>query len=155
MIYLGIDPGLSGGIGALDSQGRVLLAERMPLMASYVKGKRMVDCHALRGLLMPVVHPLVAECRAAVEAVTSMPQQGVASMFSFGGALGAAYGTLAGLGIGFEFVPPKTWKRLHGLNKDKAQSLAMVSNRWPGLHLIKADDGVAEALLIADWLRQQ
>lgn len=151
MIYfIGIDPGLSGGVGVLDARGGIVLAEMMPVMEG--PKRRMVDGHALRILLRGCT--VIDTAHAVIERVNAMPKQGVASTFSFGQSQGIAIGVVCGLGIGYEFVLPQIWKKTYGLiGKPKNVSVGLVKRRWPGLHLKAKDDGIADALLIADWLR--
>lgn len=154
MIYLGIDPGLSGGIAAIDHNSNILLLEAVPVMAGLKANTRMVDGLAMRALLIArQITPLHAAVFAAIERVNAMPKQGVTSSFKFGESYGILQGVLCGLNIGHEFILPQAWKKYYGLSSDKAQSLAEVSRRYPGLKLKKSDDGMAEALLIATYLK--
>ena len=147
--FLGIDPGMSGGIGVIDRDGAFVMAEAMPIIAN-AAGKRMVDTNELGRL----VRHYTGEVLAAIEEVSAMPGQGVTSMFSFGSSFGAAMGVLGGLGIGFELVRPQKWKKLFSLTSDKEVSRGFAIRRWPDAPLArKKDEALAEALLIAEWLR--
>jgi hypothetical protein len=53
-------------------------------------------------------------------------------------------------------VTPQKWKKDMGLTSDKDLSLAMARELWPTAPLSrKMDNGRAEALLMAEWLRKQ
>jgi crossover junction endodeoxyribonuclease RuvC len=53
-------------------------------------------------------------------------------------------------------VRPRAWKKDMGLTADKDESLSMARELWPDAPLArKKDNGRAEALLIAEWLRRQ
>lgn len=151
MIFIGIDPGLSGGVAALTIAGKLILADCMPVVPAPIPGKRWVDAAALRRLLVPTG---IAERVAAVERVGAMPGQGVSSSFGFGQSFGIVLGVLGAMGIGVELPVPQRWKKHHGLIKaDKRASVGIVARRWPDLNLKASDDGIAEAILIADYLR--
>lgn len=152
MMFLGIDPGITGGIAILDSGGRLLLAESMPVMPAPQAGKRWVDPSALARLIRGVAGPHI-RVYGAIEHVGAMPSQGVVSVFSFGQTFGTLLGTLGAMSIGYELVRPQAWKKYHGISADKSAALGLCARRWPSLNLRKTDDGIAEAILIADWQR--
>lgn len=151
MIYIGIDPGLSGGIGAVDDNSNIIIAEAMPTMPSPVSGKNIVD----GGKLFQIIHAAIGDraCQCVIEKVGAMPGQGVTSMFSFGMAYGSAVAIVQALQYRHEFVTPQAWKKNMALGKDKGRSLGMAMRLWPALSFRKKDDGIAEALLLAEWLR--
>lgn len=154
MIFVGIDPGISGGIAAIDSEGAIVLLTRMPTMPSNIAKRKMVDPAAMSNMMRTIVHCGVRP-HVALEQVGSMPRQGVVGTFSFGQAYGTVIGVLGALGMPFQFVTPQKWKGHHSLTADKTQSIGLVMRRWPEREWKKSDDGPAEALLIADWLRVQ
>jgi hypothetical protein len=96
------------------------------------------------------------DCEIVVEAVHSMPAQGVASSFKFGMAYGAALAMAERFNASTNLVTPKKWKADMGLTSDKDESLEMARELWPIAPLKrKLDNGRAEALLLAEWLRRQ
>jgi hypothetical protein len=57
--------------------------------------------------------------------------------------------------VEWELVPPRVWKRDMGLTANKADSLTMARRLWPEAPLKRSkDNGRAEALLLAEWLKQ-
>jgi hypothetical protein len=53
-------------------------------------------------------------------------------------------------------VTPQKWKKDLKLDSDKNKSLALARELWPLAPLErKKDNGRAEALLMAEWLRRQ
>ena len=67
-----------------------------------------------------------------VELVSSMPGNGVASMFSFGHSAGVIQGVLGAFKIPVIMVTPQTWKKRAGLlgqNKDASRTKAI--QMWP------------------------
>lgn len=147
-MILGIDPGASGALVALDRQGEPIEWMRMPIMkegsATRVNGLAVAEF--IRSLPSDSV-------RAYVESVHSMPKQGVTSSFNFGHSAGVIAGVLAALEIPTVMVTPQRWKRranLIGTNKDAARSKAII--RWPkwrDLDKIGAGQAYADAAFIA------
>ena len=146
MICIGIDPGKSGGYAWIwDGEVTVrpwddefFVQDMRCLVAS---GEKLV---------------------AVVEKVGARPGQGVTSMFSFGKSAGYIEGVLTALWIGYQLVPPATWKREFGLiGKDKAASIEACRRLFPGLELRRTarckndSDGKAEAALMAEWARRK
>ena len=96
------------------------------------------------------------DIEVAIELVASMPRQGVASTFKFGMAFGATIALAERLHCPFHFVTPRIWKKALGLDSDKNRSLALARNLWEEAPISRQkDNGRAEALLIAEWLRLQ
>lgn len=139
--YLGIDPGKSGGLAFLPKLG-IEKAFAFP----FPNTER--DCADIIEEYKSIT------IYAAVEAVHSMPGQGVASSFSFGKNYGFLRGLLIAYKIPFVNPSPSTWqtalncmtKGNKNITKAKAQEL------FPYLHITHA---TADALLIAEWLRRQ
>jgi len=147
-LYIGVDPGVSGGIAALYDTGQYAWAKKMP---------------ATEGDIFEVFNGVVMWCRdnvyrpkACIEMVHAMPAQGVRSVFTFGRNYGFLRACLYGARIPFEEITPQAWQgalrcRTKGdknVTKKKAQQL------WPdrGRGITHA---IADALLIAEWYRRQ
>ena len=145
MIYVGVDPGKNGAYAfvAEDGDGAEVYAWDDD---GFVESMRALA----RG-----------RCVACVEKVGAMHGQGVRSMFTFGKSAGFIEGVLAALGIGYQLIPPKTWKAEFGLNSDKAASIEVCKRLFPGVNLLATDkcrkdsDGMAEALLMAEYARRK
>lgn len=146
MILVGIDPGVSGALVALDDSERVLDVLMMPTMA--VGSKKRVHAAAVAAWLRQFDN-----AHAVLEQVGAMPGQGTASMFSFGHAMGALEGVLGALAVPYTLCTPQRWKRAAGLigtDKDAARSRAI--QLYPDLRLLDAKgkgQAVADAILIA------
>lgn len=96
------------------------------------------------------------DCEVVVEAVHSMPAQGVASSFKFGMAYGGALAMAERFNCPWHLVSPQKWKKDMGLSSDKNDSLELAREIWPIAPLLrKLDNGRAEALLLAEWLRRE
>ena len=91
---------------------------------------------------------------ACVEQVSSRPQQGVVSTFTFGVSYGIVIGALQAALFDITFVRPQVWKKALELSSDKDDSRQMAIRLWPDNiddFARKKDDGRAEAALIALW----
>jgi len=95
-----------------------------------------------------------------VEKVGAMPGQGVVSMFNFGKSAGFIEGVLSAYHISYILVPPQRWKKEFDLHSDKQQSIDVCKRLFPDVNLLptprckKPSDGMAEALLIAEYARR-
>lgn len=145
---IGIDPGKSGGI-AWISDGNACV-ESMPdtlqdlwelisdIRQQEYATPRMSGSHG---------------CKAYLESVSSSPQMGVVSAFSFGKGYGNLEMALTAAGIPFERVRPQVWQKALGcmsggnknVTKQKAQEL------FPSF---KITHKTADALLIAEYGRR-
>lgn len=154
MIFIGIDPGLSGGVAVIGPIS--VSACKTPV----IEGEK-------RSMNLPACSKLLEEAKASgpvfavIEKVGAMPGQGVTSMFTFGKGYGAWLGLLAAHGIAFQEVHPKTWKKamLESVGKDKGASISRATSLFPGLQLVPEGcrtphDGMAEAALLAEYGRR-
>ena len=128
MIKIGIDPGLSGAVVVLQDD---LPTEwyRMPTMKTGSANR--VNAAALAAIIRRTIYD-DEETRAYVELVSSMPGQGVASMFSFGHSAGVIQGVLGAYRMPVKMVTPQSWKKRAGLiGKDKEASRTLAIQMWP------------------------
>ncbi|MBA3936222.1 MAG: Holliday junction endonuclease [Planctomycetes bacterium] len=153
-LNVGIDPGLRGGIAALDPTGQVMGTWPMPVAGGEVYAAGLADL--LRSLRCFDGYRDIS--RVCLEKVGAMPKQGVVSTFRFGTGWGTVRGVCAALAIPVTLVPPTVWKKfvLVGLAHDKAGAIQFCANRWPTADLILpgcrvAHDGIAEALCLAHY----
>lgn len=147
VIILGIDPGMSGAIAMIDTMDLCrAVVEDMPVADGNVSPSGLAHILAEK-----------APCHAFVEAVHSMPKQGVSSTFKFGSNYGIVLGVLGALGIPYTLVSPQKWKKAMGLTGDKEASRAMALRLFPELAgdlKRKKDEGRAESLMIAEYGRR-
>ena len=141
MTYIGIDPGKKGAMAIIRGPGDYTLVS--------------FDIEAYSRELLRVDG---AVC--ALERVGAMPGQGVTSMFSFGENYGFIQGLLTANAIPYELVTPQRWKKAFEVTGDKNSSVAVAKRLFPGVSLLrtvnsrKDDDGMAEALLLAEYARR-
>ena len=90
-----------------------------------------------------------------------MPGQGVTSMFNFGKGFGWVLGLLDAYRLSYELITPQKWKREFGVTSDKNTSIAVCKRLFPTVSLLptercrKDNDGMAEALLMAEYARRK
>jgi crossover junction endodeoxyribonuclease RuvC len=140
-IFIGIDPGQSGGIGILNELGDIIQA---------FKFKDQTDADIseifdfIKGLEFPVF--------ALYEKVHSMPKQGVASSFKFGDSFGFLRGMLIAHKIPWDYVQPNAWQKALSCQTkgDKNVTKSKAQRQWPAQKITHA---IADALLIAEYCR--
>jgi len=158
-MVIGIDPGLDGAVGCIDSNGEFRSVHDTPTIATKRGSKkyRKYNVAAMVTLLREMSRGK-RQLVVALEEVHSMPGQGVRSMFNMGYGLGLWEAIVVSLGIGLQMVQPTTWKRkMVGIGADKEVSRLVAIRRWPAAAEAlsrKRDHGRAEALLIAEYVRQ-
>lgn len=154
MIYLGIDPGKSGALAILSSTGEAQVFDT-PVISD--GSRRQYDLDALSRLLTSPTPDL--PIKAAIEEIGPIPKQGVVASFYMGYGLGLWHVALSMSSIPFIRVRPQVWKKEFGLiGKNKDASRLRAIELFPQLKdqlKRKKDDGRAEALLIAEWMRRQ
>ncbi len=145
MIYIGIDPGKSGAMACIGDNGDVTV---IPF-----------DEARYLGHLKVLAYP-PCQAKAVVEHVSARPGQGVTSMFNFGKGFGWLLGVLDACGIPYELVHPQKWKKEYSVT-DKNSSIAVCKRLFPEVPLLptsrckKDNDGMAEALLMAEYARRR
>lgn len=153
MRILGVDPGQAGGL-AIVHGGRLVKGTRMPIVK--IRGKAQVDARAVVRWWDDCLVPFDV---AVIEAVHAMPRQGVSSSFQFGRMLGGIEALVYSTGARVEYVAPAAWKKAMGLSTEKQASIdaakLMFGSAADELLKHKADDGIAEAGLIAAYWRDK
>ena len=144
-IYIGIDPGKNGGIGVIYND--VAYCRRCPATV-FEMAEEIKTCIELA--------PDIQK-QAIIEAVHSMPGQGVKSVFTFGEGYGKWLGILAAHKIPYTQVIPKTWQKHYGsLSKDKKerknQLKHLAQQRFPEVKITLA---TADAILLANYLKEK
>ena len=140
----GVDPGKTGALAIVDTDGRLIDVMDMPDATGAALG-------AAIGALLADWSPHTID-QAWVEEVHAMPKQGVTSSFNFGANFGAIGGALGALGIPVRYVTPAKWKKAQRVTADKNSSRQRARELWPadaGRFARVKDDGRAEAALIA------
>jgi len=142
-MIIGIDPGKTGGVASIDRGGVIQQLTRMPLLQ-----------HGKRDLVDPAGLERFADASCIViEQVHAMPKQGVSSTFNFGRHVGSVECWALAQRLPVHWVTPAVWKKYFGLSSDKRASLDRARLEFGPRPLwdVLANDGVAEAALIALW----
>lgn len=151
MIYIGIDPGKSGALAVIREDGGITVDPFDEIAYRDRLGEI--------GYLIEYATDAGAVC--ALEKVGARPMQGVSSTFEFGRNAGYIEGLLVANRIPYNLVTPQRWKKEFALLKrDKDASIAEARRLFPKVSLKptersrKDNDGMAEALLMAEWARR-
>ena len=149
MIYIGIDPGKSGGYAVIKTM----------TIYNNVIVKPWDDTEFVHDMREIYLDNEISMC--CLEKVGAMPGQGVTSMFSFGKSAGFIEGVLEAFSIPYQLVPPQTWKKAYSLNSNKQTSIEVCRKLFPAVSLMRTErckkphDGMAEALLMAEYARRK
>jgi crossover junction endodeoxyribonuclease RuvC len=170
MDLLGIDPGLTGAWALLRPTGELVRMSPLPLTGGEVDPRALADqlraCPPIR--------------RTALELVHAMPGQGVTSMFTFGDTTGCLRGVLGALGHVPVRPTPQRWQKALGVSLTADEAANVKDDKAARRKLVKAKaaakaiqllgdqagqltlprcrtvhEGLVDAVLIAEWLRQQ
>ena len=150
MIVIGVDPGKSGGIAWIDETGKACV-EKMPDTLKDLW--ELIEKDILHATGNLHFGNSTRNCKAYLEQISSSPQMGVVSAFTFGNGYGHLEMALTAAGIPFERVRPQAWQKAMGcmskgqknVTKAKAQEL------FPHLKITHA---TADACLIAEYGRR-
>ena len=149
MVCIGIDVGKNGGFAVIYDEDNYVaypwddknfVAQMWDVFQTVESKERIITC---------------------VEKVGSMPHQGVTSSFNFGKSAGFIEGVLNAIGIPYQLIPPQRWKKEFTLNSDKQKSIEVCESLFPRASLLpterckKKSDGMAEALLMAEYARRR
>ena len=135
-IFVGIDPGIFGGIAFLKTDS--------PVSAIPFKKFNINNLILLR--------PFIVSCY--IEGVNAMPGQGVVSTFKFGKNFGWWHGVLQSLDINYTVVYPLKWQNYLNCRSggDKRVTKQKAQELYPGL---KVTHAIADALLIATYAKRK
>lgn len=157
MIYLGIDPGLNGGIARLAKPMDILFLDVTPVI-----GGKDYDIQEMKRILQSTK---VDKVFATIENQISMPGQGLTSTLQTGKGFGIWLGLLAGLEIPYQVVAAISWQRklftgVKGNLDTKAKSEVVAKRLFPTSDFRKSDrarvahDGLTDAACIAEYGRR-
>lgn len=145
MMYLGIDPGVSGGLAVIVDGGHVYQTTKMPA----------TERDLLDWLRTWVVDAQGVEGRAValIERVSASPQMGVVSAFSFGRGYGGLLMALTALEIPFDWIQPAKWQTFLSCRSggDKNVTKRRAQQLFPHLTVTHA---IADAALLAEYCRR-
>ena len=147
-VYVGVDPGSKGAIAIIA--GDLILIEDMPTAEKALE-------------IFRKSQPW--DCRVALEQVHPLPGQSCIASFTYGQNFLLAFLICLWYNSNPVMVSPMRWKKYYGLKKEpnetkteyKRKSVEKARELFPqATELLKySKDGRAEALLIANWLKEQ
>lgn len=156
MIVVGIDPGLTGAVAAVDSAGTYTV-EDMPTVPLPGAGlvRRRVDGLQLARLLRNMV-PAGRSCIVVIEDVQAIGGSAVQTMGSMMRSVGVVECAVEILRMPIKRANPRTWKKFFGLSAEKGASLEVARTLFPlqaAALKRQKDHNRAEALLLAHYGR--
>lgn len=132
-VYIGIDPGKSGGICTYNTSDNTVDFVKMPDTIHDVV------------MVLSVIKHGYTDVKVVLEKVHSMPGQGVASTFTFGQGYGQLQGVVAALGLQcIEVLPNKWMKCIGSMPKDKSERKKFIKD-W-----VEKRSGKSIPLYVAD-----
>lgn len=167
MLFVGIDPGLTGAIAILDSAKGEVRFKDAPVLSMMV-GKSVKNIMDARGAASCLAEFQGRAVHVVLEKVGAMPRMaggkvessmGATSAFNFGMGFGIWQGILAALSLRHEIVHPATWKKamMRDMEKDKDASRVKAMQLFPQVSealKLKKHHGRADALLMAEFGRR-
>lgn len=149
MWFIGIDPGKTGGVAAVSSDGNLL-----PVLLK-LEGATERD-------VLNWLHDLdLAGAFAVLEKPGATPGlRNFSALTKLHDSVGFLRGLLVGVGVPFDWVPPGVWQGVFGLKRtDKEESDTAKKNRhkqaaerlFPG---VKVTHAIADALLLAEHAKR-
>lgn len=160
-LYIGIDPGLCGAVAVLrDDEYIGVWDTPTTVVRRGQKNHTVYLPAAMVGVLKQIADQFGAPTIIGLEEVHAMPGQGVTSMFSMGKGVGLWEGIITALGMPMARITPQRWKKemlADGKGKDKQASIVRALELFPETApqlARKRDEGRAEAILIAEYLRR-
>ena len=179
-IFIGVDPGKKGALAVVGDIVRILEVTSMPILKGGKKARDEYDIRAIARFLeahkddcelvtVEKSQPLPMIGRRSREAVIGKPgvpapfKPGSIAQFNRGVQRGFEW-LLTALEMPFQLVPPKTWMKAMHLGtpngETKQRSILAASRLFPDFDMrrtdrcSKPDDGIAEALLLAEFGRR-
>jgi len=145
MIFLGIDPGASGGLAVVIPESTAVTVWPMPSTEADIY-------HHIAGLRDE-------DAFCVLEKVGGMPGQGGSASFNFGRNVGVIVGALIACQVPFIEVAPGRWKKHFSLIGKTGRSKTVIKNaskayvqkRFPN---VKFTHATAEAALLALYARE-
>lgn len=159
---IGIDPGIGGAFVALDEAGAIARCVRTPILVD--KGKKQYDIPGMRDLILRVRNEAESangSLLCGIEKVGTMPTDGRVGAFRFGVGYGLWLGLLSGSFTPYIEVMPQRWqaRMLAGLPRGpqvKSSAVMAAKSLFPHIPIgVKADWGMADAALIAEFTRRE
>ena len=161
MNFIGIDPGLQGGIATIRESGYIDVL----IMPTTLNGKKRTLNNPTLASVFSLLDAADIKCYAVLEQQQPMPKQGVTSMFSIGYGFGVLKQCLIDFNISHEVVRAQEWQKEFGITgrkgNTKTQALRICQDLFPDVNLLaterskKPHEGIVDAVLIAEFARRR
>jgi len=152
-LFIGIDPGLQGGLAALPGSTKIEpRAIIMPVTAGETCPRGILDfLRHYAGICPPY------QILCILEWAQAMPKQGITSTFGYGCGWGMIRACLVACNIPHILARPTTWKKvvLADTKKDKEAACGVAHRLYPTINLRRTPactidhDGMADAVCLA------
>jgi Holliday junction resolvasome RuvABC endonuclease subunit len=148
--FMGVDPGVNGAVAVIGQDARVLELDRTPTFKPKKDSQR-------KEYLLGAMYELLLKREVTlciIETVHAMPTNGSIGNFVLGRGSGLWEMALLVAKIPVIKVAPPTWKKHYGLlGQKKEGSILKAQQLFPTHSFKKSEDGLAEALLLANYGR--
>ena len=161
-VFVGCDPGMTGGLAAVDAEGNLLSLIAMPRVNGSAGPQ---DYHTIKAWFAEMKG--LGKVEAALEKISVRPGEGVKSTLTAGTNWGFLKGMLVAIGARYVEPTPQAWKKLLSLPKrsgkerkqGKEDAVVLATQLFPGIDLTPGrkrvpHDGMADAVLIAEYARR-
>lgn len=162
-VFVGIDPGMTGGLAAVSEEGGLLSVIPIPRMNGSTGPQ---DYHAIKEWFAAMKK--LGKVEAALERVSVRPGEGVKSTLTAGTNWGFLKGMLVAIGARYIEPTPQSWKKALSLpkrsgkerKKGKEDAVVLATQLFPGINLTPGrkripHDGMADSVLIAEYARRK
>ena len=161
-VFVGLDPGMTGGLAAVDKEGSLLSVIAMPRVNGSTGPQ---DYHAIKEWVAAMKRLWKVE--ASLERGSVRPGEWFKSTLTAGTNWGFLKGMLVAIGARYVEPTPQVWKKALGLPKrsgkerkqGKQDAVVLATQLFPGIDLTPGrkkvpHDGMAAAVLIAEYTRR-
>lgn len=140
-MWIGIDPGQSGGIAIIEETSCGVLVMSQKLKTTEADVSEFLAAFSGNAKF------------CLIEKVGATPQMGVCSAFTFGRSYGFLIGLLTAHKVPYEFVTPQKWQKAMGCmtGGDKNVSKSAAQRLFPSVRFTHAN---ADATLLAEHCRR-
>jgi len=161
-VYVGCDPGMTGGLAVVSQEGALLSVIPIPRMHGSTGPQ---DYQAIKEWFASIKK--MGKVEAALERISVRPGEGVKSTLTAGTNWGFLKGMLVAIGARYVEPTPQAWKKVLGLpkrsgkerKKGKEDAVVLATQLFPGINLTPGrkripHDGMADSVLIAEYARR-
>jgi len=182
IVFMGLDPGVTGAICSVSSDGSKMTISDFPLEGDSTKGRtkgtgKKIQAQGISNIIKTIAdynNVKIKDIKCYIEKSQAMVGDGGVSGFNYGVNYGILFAVLSMSGVTFSEITPRKWKTEFGLLnnkklgiiKDKADSVYMAAEIFPSrkdffMRESKRaklgyvlNHGRSDAMLIAEYCRR-